>query len=78
MKIGRKLGKENVGFKETVKKYAYLPTIMTNGDLIWFEYYTETRVWESYKNEFHEYMDSCKGGRQYFGYGWNIIKRERA
>lgn len=56
-----KLGKKDVGFTETVRKYAWFPTIMTNDDLVWFEHYTETRVWD----------------RLFYRYGWNVMKRVR-
>lgn len=75
MKIGRILGENNVGLTETMHKYAYFPKIMTNGDLIWLEKYTETRIWESYL--YKPYMTDLKDSEPYIDYRWNIINRER-
>ena len=80
MKIGRRLKPKDKGFTETVKKYAWSPTFMTNGDLVWFESYIETRTWDEL-----EYWYNAKGTgsitdvnmvKSYY-WGWNIIERKR-
>lgn len=66
MKIGKRINHE-IGYTETVKKFAYLPKFMTNGDLVIWESYVETRKWDS---------SGLFMAEPYCEY-WNIIERKR-
>jgi hypothetical protein len=48
MKLFRRLSPANKGYTETVKKFAFYPKKMTNGNVIWLEFYEEKRIWSYY------------------------------
>ena len=68
MKIGRRLSPKDKGFTETITQYAWTPTFMTSGDLVWLENYEETRTWDYSPSNIWRTVGIWK---------WNIVKREQ-
>jgi len=75
MKIGRKLNAKNEGFKETVIKFAWTPKIMSNGDVILFEYYRENRIWTGITTKW-DYLFYENRGYKRICYGWKTIEKK--